>query len=418
MLKKINHSFFAFAFLLVLFFSFSFVDANSEKGIMLINEQSKDITDTKDEKKVYGTFDTEITDKAYKYSDNKLSSYLPFLRLSTDRIIIDKEISRTGFNFSSKSIEVNSKTNGIQTLFSSDTIRINAPMEYGILFANGDIVINSNIEKTLILFSTGTVTISENASIGEDLICVANNIELNGTIKGSLIGSIEKASIKGKISNDMRGYFNELNIASNDNIGKNIYINTYNENLNISDQYKDAIVNIKKVEKVNEFSLSNILGMIFNAIIFALLYLVINKATKSKAFDYMLDKVKNNSTKVILSGTIILLATIPVFFILLFLSMFRLYIITIPILLVYVVSLIIIYMLNIFICGSVLYRYIKEKYLKESGTSTDVLGTICMFLVLTVLTKIPVVGSYILLALYILSVGIVFTLLFTRKSNK
>lgn len=394
--------------LFVLCFTFNFVSAE-------IMPRAEETVETNDN--VEGIFDTVATEGVYKYSDNKISSYLPFIRFATDRIIIDKEITRTGFNFSTKTIEVNSATKGLQIMFSSDSIRINAPMEYGVLMSNGNITIDSNIEKTLVLIATGSITVSENANISEDLICVCDNLEVKGTVNGSILGSVEKANISGRINNDLRVNTNNITFSSNDNVGKNVYISTFNKDLTVKEQYPNALLKINEVKKVNNFSFDKIFSMIITSLLFTLIYVVINRISKKKAFSYFLDNVKNNALTIVLGGTVILLAFLPISFLLIILSIFRLWVIAIPILLVYIVFIIIVYMLAIFIVGSIMYTYIKEKYLKESGVGTDILGLICMFLVLTVLTKIPVIGGYVALAIYILAIGIVFSVIFKRKKS-
>ena len=440
MLKNNKHILTVFALFLAICFAFSYVRANSEvintedkvnsqelttnesnSDIMLINEQQgtkvTEVENNEDEQ-IKGAFDTSIVDGVYKYSENKLSSYLPFIRLATGRIIIDKEISKMGFNFSSQGIEVNAKTRGTQILFSSDTVRVNAPMESGIIFSNGNVIIDSNIERNTFVVSTGTITITENAKLSEDLLCICTNLELKGIVEGSVIGSIESANITGKINNDLRGTYNDITFSSNENVGKNIYVNTYNESLNIKDKYPNAILNVLEVTEVNQFSFARVLDMIFTSLIFALLYLLINRVSKKQAFEKALNKIKSNPIMVILSGSIMLLASIPVAFLLLMLSAFGLWMIAVPILLVYIVVLVIIYILMTFITGSIMYTYIKSKYLKEGGTGTDILGTFCMFLLLNVLVKIPLVGGYILLALYIIATGFTVTAIFSKEKNK
>ena len=443
MLSKKKYIVTVFALLLAMCFTFGCVKANdlvinteekvnsqelttdnSKSEIMTINlqEENTKVEETEDVKKdetekddIKGTFDTSVVDGVYKYSENKLSSYLPFVRFATGRIIIDKEIQNNGFNFSSQAIEVNAKTKGVQVLFSSDTIRINAPMEYGVIFANGNVIIDSDIDRSLVVFSTGTVTVTEKAKLSEDLLCVCTNLELKGTVEGSVIGSIESANITGKINKDLRGTYNDITFSANDNVEKNIYINTYNEKLNVKEKYPNAVLNVIKVEATNEFSFAKIMNMIFTSLILALLYLLINKVSKKQAFETALNKVKANPVMVILSGAVMLLASIPLTFLLIMISAFGLWIIAIPILLVYIVALIIIYILMNFIIGSLMYTYIKNKYLKEGGAGTDILGTFCMFLLLNILVKLPLIGGYILLALYILATGCAFTIIFSKK---
>ena len=243
----------------------------------------------------------------------------------------------------------------------------------------------------------------------------SQNLELKGNVEQSVIGSAVVANITGNIENDLRLMSNDVKLSSNQNVKNNIYIETYNKDLNISDQYKNVTVVLKEVKKQSEFTFDKIMSMFITCLVFTLMYIVINKIAKKNVFLLMLNKVKENSSMVIVSGALLLLACLPIFFVLLILSMIGIWAVTVPILIIYIVFLVIIYILNIFVIGSLLYSYIKEKYLKSSGIGTDILGAFCMFLVLSVLTKIPLVGPYILLIMYILSLGIVFTLIFKRK---
>ena len=164
-------------------FGITFVNATSEINLENVEQEMKT-------ENFEGFFDTGFSNEVYKFSENNKEIKLPFFRFSNERMIIDKELNKSGFCFSAKAIEMDSKVTGIQTLFSADTIRVNANMEYGILFADGDIIIDSNIDKTLILISSGTVTITENATINEDIVLVSNNLEVEGNGLGSLFGSV------------------------------------------------------------------------------------------------------------------------------------------------------------------------------------------------------------------------------------
>ena len=409
MFKKKRHIFSVVLMLLLIIFGIGYVKATDEvtQTVNQLEEQNSE--------NVSSIFDSKIVDGVYKTSENSTNMYLPFIRFVTDRMIVDSEITKSGFSFANKSIEINSPMKGVQVMFSSDTIRVNSNVEYGVLIANGNIIIDSQISKDLVLISTGTITISENAKLNENLICVCQNLELKGNVEQSVIGSAVVANITGNIENDLRLMSNDVKLSSNQNVKNNIYIETYNKDLNISDQYKNVTVVLKEVKKQSEFTFDKIMSMFITCLVFTLMYIVINKIAKKNVFLLMLNKVKENSSMVIVSGALLLLACLPIFFVLLILSMIGIWAVTVPILIIYIVFLVIIYILNIFVIGSLLYSYIKEKYLKSSGIGTDILGAFCMFLVLSVLTKIPLVGPYILLIMYILSLGIVFTLIFKRK---
>lgn len=364
---------------------------------------------------VDGIFDSQLVNGVYKTSESNTNIYLPYIRYVEDRMIVDSEINKSGFSFATKSIEINSPTKGVQLMFSSDSIRVNANMEYGILVADGNIIVDSEIEKSLILVSTGTITLTENAKLNEDLILVCNSLELQGEVAESVIGSVVSANITGNIGKDLRLISNDVKFSTDQNVKNNIYIETYNQDLNLGNKYKNATLVLKEVEEVNEFTFEKIISMLGTCLVFTLIYIVLNKVSKKDIFTQITNKVKENSTWVIASGAVLLLASIPLFFILLMLSVIGLWVIAIPLLLVYVVFLTITYILNILVIGSVMYRYIKEKYLKTSGIGTDILGVFCSFLVLSVLIKIPVIGAYLSLILYIIANGIVFTVIFKRK---
>lgn len=389
-------------------FGITFVNATSEMNV----EESIKIENFE------GFFDTGFSNEVYKFSENNKEIKLPFFRFSNERMIIDKELNKSGFCFSAKAIEMDSKVTGIQTLFSADTIRVNANMEYGILFADGDIIIDSNIDKSLVLISSGTVTITENATINEDIVLVSNNLELEGNVLGSVIGSVTNSNITGKINGDLRLAANDVKFSTNDNVKNNIYITTYNEELNIADKYPEAIIKLQEVEKTNEFSFDKIFSTLFNCLLFALMYIIINKVAKKDIFNVAMNKISKNSVTVLISGTVLLLAIFPLMFILIMLSALELWVVALPILLIYTVALIVILMLGIFVVGSLMYNYIKQKYLKDSGIGTDILGAFCSYLVLSILTKLPFVGLYIGIIINILAVGIVFTLIFKRQKEE
>ncbi len=385
-------------------------------GITAINATDvNDINENEKNSNFEGFFDSEYSNEVYKFSDKDKKINLPFIRFSNERMIVDEEINKLGFCFSAKSIEITSKLMGIQTFFSSDTIRVNGDMEYGVLLSDGDIIIDSNISKNLILISSGTVSITENANINDDVIIICNKLEMNGTVNGSIIGSIDDAQINGNVLGDLRISTNNLSFGSDNIIKGNIYVTTYNEKLDISSKYPQSIVKLQEVKKENQFSKDKVFKMLLNCVIFALMYIVINKLSRKDIFKAWVNKVSKNVTTVLLSGTILLLAVIPMMFLLIILSIIGLWPITIPVLLIYIVYMIIAAILNIFVVGSLMYTYVKEKYIKTGGVGTDILGAFCSFLVLEVLTMIPFVGAYISIIMYIISIGIIFTLFLKNK---
>lgn len=403
MLNKKKYIFSLIFIIFTVFLGVSFVSATET---MEIEEKQENV--------INGIIDTKIIEGVYKTSDNE-TTYLPNIRYVVDRMIVDSELKKSGFSFATKSIEINSPTKGIQAMFSSDSIRVNSNMEYGILIADGNIIVDSQIDKSLVLVSTGTITLTENAKINEDLIFVSDTLELNGEVIENVIGSAVSININGNIGKDLRVVSNDVKFSTDENVKNNIYVETYNKDLRFTENYANAKIVLKEVKEEKIFTFEKIISILGTCLVFTLIYIILNKIAKKNIFMQIKNKVKENSTFVILSGAILILASIPVVCILLMLSITSLYVVAIPLLLVYVVFLIVIGILNIFVVGSIMYSYIKEKYLKTSGIGTDILGVFCSFLVLSVLAILPVVGGYISIILYIIANGIVFTLIFKKK---
>lgn len=364
-----------------------------------------------------GIFDTVIKDGIYKLSDDKVDVYLPYIRYATDSIIMDKEISDMGILFSLKSIEVNSSTKDIQVLLAYDTVRINSNIEHGIIFAGSGVVINSNISKNSVILSNGDIVISEGVTIDDDIIVFCNNLVVNGTVKGSIVGAANTVNVNGKIERDLRLDVINANIPNSESILGEVYINTTNENINIKDIYPNAIVNVYK-KKSNNISSKDILNVVTISFVFAVIYMIIKKASKGKAVSSALTKIKENSLHVVLFGTIFML-TIPLIFLILgILSLIGLSKITIPAFIVYIAFIIVVSMLSTLIVGSMMFEYVKEKYIKECNIWLELVGSFVTFCMLHFLTFIPKVGFYISLMLVILAIGIMICVIFKKTKNR
>ena len=120
MFKKKRHIFSVVLMLLLIIFGIGYVKATDEvtQTVNQLEEQNSE--------NVSSIFDSKIVDGVYKTSENSTNMYLPFIRFVTDRMIVDSEITKSGFSFANKSIEINSPMKGVQVMFSSDTIRVDS----------------------------------------------------------------------------------------------------------------------------------------------------------------------------------------------------------------------------------------------------------------------------------------------------
>ena len=362
-------------------------------------------------------FDIKGTSGDYKTSSEDSNIYLPYLRNAAGRIVVDKSIDNIGVLSSASTIDVNEPLKSLQFLISSDSVRINANLEYALVLSANDVVINSNIEKNALIFAGGTVTVDENATIGDDVIIVAKAVNIKGKISKSAVISANSLNVSGSIEEDLRCEINTLDISGNNNVKGNLFVNTYNKELNIKDKYPNATVNVKEVKNVSKSFGNILLKAVISSLGFTLLYVIVKKITKGKAYEKMLDKAKNNTLFVVLSGAISILAFPALFVLLILLSILGLYMITIPVAVVYMAFLIVFVMLSVYVIGCTIFEYTNKKYIKAEKLSLELVGVFFTFLSLNLICKIPKIGTYIYMAMVMIAVGIMIAY-FLKSDNK
>lgn len=409
-LKKIS------IFLIALFSVVAIFSMNGK--IFAANENSnEENTEQTRVATVNSIFDVKGTNGDYKTSSENSNIYLPYLRNAAGRIVVDKSIDNIGVLSSASTIDVNEPLKSLQFLISSDSVRINANLEYALVLSANDVVINSNIEKNALIFAGGTVTVDENATIGDDVIIVAKDVNIKGKISKSAVISANSLNVSGSIEEDLRCEINTLDISGNDNVKGNLFVNTYNKELNIKDKYPNATVNVKEVKNVSKSFGNILLKAVISSLAFTLLYIIVKKITKGKAYEKMLDKAKNNTLFVVLSGAISILAFPALLVLLILLSVLGLYMITIPVAVVYMAFLIVFVMLSIYVIGCTIFEYTNKKYIKAEKLSIELVGVFFTFLSLNLICKIPKIGTYIYMAMVMIAVGIMIAY-FLKGDNK
>ena len=180
--------------------------------------------------------DIKQKDTVYKFSEDE-NIVLPFLRFSTDRIEIDQGVSNLGVTVANNGIDVISDIKNIQILISNDTVRIQKSMEYPIILTQGNVIIDSEIDKTVVIFAGQKVTITENAVLNHDLICFANHLEIQGSVKGNVVGSASSVTISGLIEKDLRMETDQIEVVDSTRVSGKVYLETTKEDLAITDKY-------------------------------------------------------------------------------------------------------------------------------------------------------------------------------------
>lgn len=352
-------------------------------------------------------FDMEYTENVYKFSEGT-DIKLPFIRMSGERMEIDRDVNKSGISFARDGISVLNNLKGIQILSSSDTVRVTGNMEYGMVIAP-TVIVEGTIEKSLIIVAEN-ITISEKAVIKEDLLCSASKLDLLGNIEGNLLGTIGQANIEGNITKDFRANVNDIFLATNSSIKGDIYLISTNSNINLSAVYPNATVKI--IEEINTNTI-DIWEILRTSLIFALIYLLLSN--KTNLIKNTLNKVKSYWRATGLSGFASILLFPLIIVVVIFLTIFGLGIIAFPVAIAYGSFILIAFVLSAIIVGCMIAEYIANKYSdKIKGTWDKLILAFCTIFMLNLITNIPMIGYTISVALCILSAGILFTAIFRR----
>ncbi|MDO4282911.1 MAG: hypothetical protein Q4D02_04665 [Clostridia bacterium] len=393
--------FLVIAFLAILFFSTS--NIHMLNAAEMKNQSEKSI----------GIIDIDEKESLYKFSEND-DIYLPFLRLSYDKVVIDKEVSNLGITYGNKGIDIDSRTENIQVLFSNDTIRVNNNMEYAVIATSGNVIIDSDISKTIVIFAGEKVTVSENAKILGDIICFSNSLEIKGNVLGSVVGSATNTNISGKIEKDLRLSTENIDIADN-NINGDIFIETKNSEITLNDKYPEAQIKLLYEESTKTKVIDMIIRTLKTALVYTLLYLLIFKISKEKLVANMFSVIEKNIGFSIISGAVSILA-IPLVIMLTFLGiLIGIEEIVIPISIFYIAVVISLALISIFVTGTMIHEYIMSNYISDTDMTKRLVCIFFIFLSMILLTNIPKIGAYINMLYMILGIGIVICYIFKRE---
>lgn len=356
-------------------------------------------------------FDTELATEVYKFSE-KDNITLPFVRFSTDRIIVDKEINNIGFIGTNKNIDIDSNMTSSQVVLATDTLRFNSIAENLAVVAS-NVVINGNIKGNSVIFGT-TVTISEDAIINNDVIIVANSLKIEGTINANVIAYVNELNVTGSILKDLRCQTANLNLSENSNIQGKIYIKSEND-IVVPNKYSSAqIVKLSTLDNIEDKQI-NFFVLFRNSVILGLLYLLLS--TKTTIIPKALNKFKNNPAISIFIGFGSIVLSILVILIMIFISLVGLDIIGIPLGIFYVAFMFIVLILSTFIMGSLMTEYLYNRFENKLPSKWHKLTmAIIIFAILSLLPYIPVIGWYIPMLIYMISIGI--SVIYFKKDKK
>lgn len=355
-----------------------------------------------------GLFHTGMYEDIYKLSE-QADIDLPFLNMFMNAATYDKDVKHSGISFGSTTIDVNEKLEGMHAIISTDMVTIKGEVENSFIYAN-NVVIEGKLTSDSIIFAP-TVQIKENAVIENDVIIVANNLDVLGTVKGNVIATVtEKTNMTGKIDGDFRVITTDLKLE-NEQIKGDIYIETSTDTTSLKEKYPEATVKslVDQVEQETDW-----MGIITKGIITVIVYTFVAWLVTRKPNNIVeraCEKFKAKTTFGLIVAVISLILVIVLPIILVMLAVMGLGMVAWPILIAYVALLLLVATTAMLIVGMAIYDAIKGKVAKFK---IPVIALI--YAVLYALTKITVVSGYANMAIMLIALAIVLTM-FTKKKE-
>lgn len=357
-------------------------------------------------------FDSKTTDGIYKLSEDESSFDIPFMRVSQQRMEIDNNISQLGLFFSPSSIDVNANLTGLQMYYSNDTVRINSEISNAVIFCAGNVVVNANVKNTLFVYSNGTVTIGENGNVEGNLICYSPKLEVNGKISGNILGSVNDVTINNVVNGKLNMNVTQLNFGENAKVNNGININTNNETLTIDESI--ATSNIDYIKSDSESFSQYLIRITSNALTSIIIFLLILIFVKNDRITKLCDRLQGNS--VLKNGV---LGTVGILVILSFGIILLMVLLNLGIAAIVfsVASIIIFALLKNIIVGTFLVKLVEKKYSESKIRPNIILTSIATFLLLEILQNIPYIGTVISIIIFVISVGIIISILKKQENN-
>lgn len=356
-----------------------------------------------------GLFHTGMYEDIYKLSEQS-DIDLPFLNMFMNAATYDKDVNHSGISFGSTTIDVNEKLEGMHAIISSDMVTIKGEVENAFIYAN-NVVIEGKIASDSIIIAP-TVHIKPNAVIGKDIIIMANNLTIEGTVNGNVIATVtEKATVSGKINNDFRIVATDL-IFENEQISGDVYVETAKDMTTLKEKYPNAVVKNVVLEAEQQIDwMSVISNGIVTVIVYTLVAWLLTRK-ENNIVEKACAKFKANTTYGLIIAIIVTMFILaaPIFLILL--GAIRLGFVAWPIFIAHISLLLFVGTTAMLISGAALYNTIKNKVGKFKIPAIALI-----YIVLYVLKQITVISAYVNIAMFLIALALVVTMI-TRKLPK
>lgn len=364
-----------------------------------------------------GMFDVGAFETAYRLS-KEADIELPFLNFFEKSATYDKAVEHSGISFGSTTIDIDDKMEGMHLILSEDMVTIKGEVEHGIIYG-GNIVVEGKITADTILMAN-TIKILDTAVIEKDVIIVTTDLVMDGLIKGSLIGVATDATINGTIEQDLRMEVTEINLEKS-TVKDEVYVRVPSgtDLTNIKAKYPNAMLKeieeFVEEEEVTKLSGEEIAKIALDGLKVVVVYTIVAMLLIKKengVTTKMTVRFLENSTFGIFASVGMFALSILAIVMLVILGCTGYGVIAWPILIVYLAVLLLSLSACKLVVGLVLYEILKKKVGKYKLPAL-----VGIFAAIFALTKLPYVSAYVVIAINVMSLGVIMTYIFKRNET-
>lgn len=357
-----------------------------------------------------GLFQLGVFEDVYKLSENK-EIVLPFLNMFSAAATYDSDVNHSGITFATSTMDINKKLNGVHLIFSSDMLNVTGEVEHGIIYAN-NVVIHGKVSKDSLIMGA-SVKILDTAEISEDVIIIADNLEIEGNVKGNVIATVSNnTKVTGKIDKDLRIITNSLELG-NELVKGNLYVETDMDITTLKEAYPNGTFEV--LTKETKSTSEKVIGIVTKGVVTVVIYTVVAYLIVRKENNIIkkaTDKFKDNTVYGVIMGMIAFMMILILPLILILLAVYGLGIIAWPVLIAYVALILFSISTATFTVGTAIYTAIQDKV---KGHKVLVLAAI--FIVLYAICNIPYIAYYALVAINLIALAIIITGLTKKKKD-
>ena len=231
--------------------------------------------------------DTKTYAEVYKASDDTSSFDIPFVRVTSGRMDVNKEINQDGIFIANSVIEVNENLTGNQMIYSTDTVRINASTENTMVFSAGNVIITGEITGSTLIYASTGVTLEEGANVKGNLIVFSPALTINSDVDGNIIGVCTTLNLNKNVKGKVRLEASYANIAEDVTVDSGLFIKTVNKDLKVPASIENATVELRDTsvstsQKIKTYLKSLLSAIAGDLLVYLLLLILFKKERLSK----------------------------------------------------------------------------------------------------------------------------------------